>query len=470
MNLRFRRLNNPLLKTIGLIGLFLFIFGGLSTSLHAQDQDYKRLNFQLGFYAGPVNYIGDYNNWLFGSPYTYGDQKTPQTWNSGELDFGVWGKVMIKPFLFLRANAQFGSLTYSIDDLNYDMQTPYSMLGLGVELQAFPEKNFRPYIGSGYNFLSFKTPPPNSQLVPGVALGQKVQSYSIPITVGANIQLSNYTTLFLESSLNLTGSDQMDNFVQPASTTKSMFENDAFISYRVGIGVSIVDLIRLKFGKRDVQKAQRVEITTAPTMATLQAPILDPEPLVPEDSLEATRRRLYPDRYEEPVARIKPDTTGGVIPVVDPENRKFEPKAAVDDAERMMEELEEKIAAGEVDDPQKARARIPRVRIKPDPIPVEMTDKGVVTNDPPEGYYVQVYASVGPISAQRARNMAMDELRGIVQAPEHQVIVTKRKQFYEVRIGVFDSYDDTIGVLEAVQGTFFDAYTLIFIPEERLNE
>jgi hypothetical protein len=66
--------------------------------------------------------------------------------------------------------------------------------------------------------------------------------------------------------------------------------------------------------------------------------------------------------------------------------------------------------------------------------------------------------------------MAMQELEGIVQSPERQVIITKRKQFYEVRIGVFDSYDDTIGVLGAIEGTFFDAYTLIFTPEEKINE
>jgi hypothetical protein len=444
-------------------------------SAQAQEQDYKRYNIQLGFYAGPVNYIGDYNAWLFGSPYPYGnEQETPQTWNSGDLDFGVWTKVMLKPWIYLRANAQFGSLAYQIEDINYKMQTPYSLFGLGVELQAFPEKTFRPYLGTGFDLLNFKAPPQNknldfsqnSQLV----LGQKLQSYAIPISVGANIQLSDFTTLFLETTFHYTGSDQLDNFTPSADATNSLLNNDSFISYRAGIGVSIVDLIRLKFGNHKVQKAQRIEISSTRTMAKLTNPIIDPEPLVPADSLEATRRRLYPDQYASEEPEIKPDTTGGVIPVVDPKNRKFEPEAAVDDAEKMMEDLEERIAAGEVEDPQKARARIPRVRIKPDPIPVEMSDKGVVSNDPPEGYYVQVYASVGPISAQRARDMAIEDLKGIVQAPKHQVIITKRKQFYEVRIGVFDSYDDTIGVLEAVQGTFFDAYTLIFIPEERLNE
>ncbi|MGM0588795.1 MAG: SPOR domain-containing protein [Bacteroidota bacterium] len=449
-----------------------------SNTAHAQVQDFNRYNIQLGFYAGPVNYIGDYNAWLLGSAYTYnGDQKTPQTWNTGDLDFGVWTKFMLKPFLYIRTNAQFGSLTYSIKDLHpdYNMQTPYSMFGLGIELQAWPEKNVRPYLGVGFNLLNYKSPPRNMNSgfsqYSSLELRQQIQSYSVPVTLGIDIQLSDYTTLFFETAFHYTGSDQLDNFAPPSSETDALLETDALISYRAGIGVSIVDLIRLKFGNRDIQPTRRIEMPAPQPMAQLKPSKLNPESLVPEDSLEATRRRLYPERYADQTQAEDTETDEDApIPVVDPENREFEPKAAVEEAEQMMEELEERIAAGEVEDPERARARIPRVIIKPDPMSVEMTEEGVVTSDPPEGYYVQVYASIGPISAQRARRMAMQELEGIVQSPERQVIITKRKQFYEVRIGVFDSYDDTIGVLGAIEGTFFDAYTLIFTPEEKINE
>jgi hypothetical protein len=475
VDLTLSRINIPKFCFTILAAIAMSSIVGWVNPLQAQVKDYNRYNIQLGFYAGPVNYIGDYNAWVLGSPYTYnGDQETPQTWNTGDLDFGVWTKVMLKQFLYVRANAQFGSLTYNIDDLNYNMQTPYSMFGLGVELKAWPNGKVRPYLGAGFNLLNFKSPPRNLNVgfsqFSQLELGQQLQSYAVPVTLGLEFQLSDYTTLFFETAFHYTGSDQLDNFTPDASQTDALLSTDAMLSYRAGIGVAIVDLIRLKFGNRDVQPTARITMPAPQPMAQLEPSRLEPEPLVPEDSLEATRRRLYPERY---AGQVPPDTTqdeDAPIPVVDPENNNFEPEQAVEEAEQMMEELEERIAAGEVDDPERARARIPRVIIKPDPMSVEMTEEGVVTSDPPAGYYVQVYASVGPISAQRARNMAMDELEGIVQSPERQVIITKRKQFYEVRIGVFDSYDDTIGVLEAIEGTFFDAYTLIFTPEENINE
>jgi hypothetical protein len=108
---------------------------------------------------------------------------------------------------------------------------------------------------------------------------------------------------------------------------------------------------------------------------------------------------------------------------------------------------------------------IPKIFIKPRAIPDEIIVDGFVTRDPPVGYYVQVYATVGPISAQRNRQKAIELLKDYLEDADRQVIITKRRQFYEVRIGVFDSYDDTVSVLEQVLGTYYDAYTLIYLSE-----
>lgn len=108
---------------------------------------------------------------------------------------------------------------------------------------------------------------------------------------------------------------------------------------------------------------------------------------------------------------------------------------------------------------------IPKVMIKPRAIPEEIIVDGFVTRDPPVGYYVQVYATIGPISAQRNRQQTIDLLKEVLEDAELQVIITQRRQFYEVRIGVFDSYDDTVQVLEQVLGTYYDAYTLIYLTD-----
>jgi hypothetical protein len=108
---------------------------------------------------------------------------------------------------------------------------------------------------------------------------------------------------------------------------------------------------------------------------------------------------------------------------------------------------------------------IPKLFIKPRAIPEEIIVDGFVTRDPPVGYYVQIYATVGPISAQRNRQKAIELLKDYLEDPETQVIITQRRQFYEVRIGVFDTYDDTISVLEQVLGTYYDAYSLIYLTD-----
>lgn len=108
---------------------------------------------------------------------------------------------------------------------------------------------------------------------------------------------------------------------------------------------------------------------------------------------------------------------------------------------------------------------IPKLFIKPRAIPDEIIVDGFVTRDPPVGYYVQIYATVGPISAQRNRQKAIEILKDVLEDADRQVIITQRRQFYEVRIGVFDSYDDTMSVLEQVLGIYYDAYTLIYLSE-----
>lgn len=457
-----------------MVCLLLFIAGSVQLT-QAQEKNWRHYKVRLGFYAGPVNYIGDYNPWLVGSSYTYigenGETTTDKTWRTGDLNFGFWTKVMIKEFLYVRGNVGFGTLTYQLNDRDYRMSTQYSSFGGALELVGNSDGSFQPYLSAGLDVLQYKAPRINRY--PGFSpysnqqLGTSLSAISYPVTLGFNYQVTNLTSIFVEASFSLTDTDELDNLALPPENMDSKLQNDAILSYRAGIGVSLIDLIRLNFNKRNKEKARRTQMFQPDFTSEPIASDLEGRALVPDDSLEATRRRLYPDQFgQQPIAEEPPEDTTEKIAVVDPENREFEAEEEVEKARQMKEEMEEKLASGEIENTPEARARIPRIVIKPKPMNLSVNEQGVVTTDPPEGYYVQAYASVGPQSAQRARNMVMDELSDILESPEKQVIITKREQFYEVRVGVFDSYDDTIGVLQEIQGTFFDAYTLIFVPEE----
>jgi hypothetical protein len=186
------------------------------------------------------------------------------------------------------------------------------------------------------------------------------------------------------------------------------------------------------------QMADRAHVPTPPVAVVTPVPTPDPEP------------------EPEPVRPM---------PVVQPENRQFDEEKELERIREIQEERRQMfIDRGET--PPAKDPYVPVIMIRPKPISSEIIVDGFVTSSPPPGYYVQVFATVGPITAQRNRRTTMDILADVLESPGRQVIITKRKQFYEVRIGVFDTYDDTIQVLERVQGTYLDAYTLIYLRDQ----
>ena len=131
----------------------------------------------------------------------------------------------------------------------------------------------------------------------------------------------------------------------------------------------------------------------------------------------------------------------------------------------MQQNLKDQSDAADVEDWQEMRDRVPRIDMQqgqPD-IPPEAI--GVVTVDPPQGYYIQVFASSGPKTAQKVREKAIRVVSDILANPQDRVIITKRKEYYEVQIGVFDSHERTITVLKEVKGTFEDAFTLMYVKQ-----
>jgi len=81
----------------------------------------------------------------------------------------------------------------------------------------------------------------------------------------------------------------------------------------------------------------------------------------------------------------------------------------------------------------------------------------------PDGFYVQVFAANNLAQAQRVRN----NVRGMVSDP---VLITKRGNIYEVRIGVYERFPAAANTLRAVQGTYSDAFVVKFPRPAHLRD
>jgi len=86
------------------------------------------------------------------------------------------------------------------------------------------------------------------------------------------------------------------------------------------------------------------------------------------------------------------------------------------------------------------------------------------------GHYVQFFAAFSENSAQSARQVAISMLNGVIDNPEQKVLITRRQQYYEVRIGVFDYYTNADQVLDILDDIFEDAFVVTFARPVNLEE
>lgn len=80
----------------------------------------------------------------------------------------------------------------------------------------------------------------------------------------------------------------------------------------------------------------------------------------------------------------------------------------------------------------------------------------------PAGHYVQIFASNGISSAQRVRTHAIDQLKNSLQNTEKNIFIIKRKQYYEVFIGVLTEYEDASNIQQIMTDFHADAYVISF--------
>lgn len=446
---------------------------------------------QAGFFFGEASYFGDLNPLILGDRLQFADGTSPtESWRSGQYNFGTWAKVPLGRRFNVRAMAGFGNLTYTDDVSNYQMQTDFRELGLGLELLMNPGGVFVPYLTLGVSSMRFQLPEPISHLelepyTTGVLQSTR-RTTGFPVGIGFQYYIAERAAIFVEGAFMPTQTDELDNLSTPAVLAAQRYSNDAISSIRVGMNVSIVKVFEFFRDAKKIPRQAKAEPVIRQDL-NLTSNFAPPFMLLPEDSLLRAYSGLVADSLQElgvdddqmaDLAQVSPAPTpppGPVptpvieaprpIPVVEPENRQFDEEKELERIREIQEERRQMfIDRGET--PPARDPYVPVIMIRPKPISSDIIVDGFVTSSPPPGYYVQVFATVGPITAQRNRKTTMDILADVLENPERQVIITKRKQFYEVRIGVFDTYDDTIQVLERVQGTYLDAYTLIYLRDQ----
>lgn len=460
--------------------LYLTILIVLTTQISsAQNVKVSSYELGLGFYVGSPIIWGDYNAGLLGTGYTYqGGDVTPNFIVGSDNNYGVslWFPLFNK--FTARLGYESGTLSYQIPNIipntNYNQFTPYSVLSFNLQYDFSKEAFLNPYLSVGFESFSYKTPLqndflPDMNIYSTLDPYQDAQTTSIPITLGFNVPLGDISTFFAEANFRMTNSDVLDNFTPDDSP--SSFGNDVVFSYQAGIRVQVISFVRLFFNTKKPAKVKPFSTSRPSYLAKIPSPKLIDFPKI--DTLETPD--YVTDVIEDSSSTVEldvsvPSPTPAPIPIVNLEEREFDPQEELKKVEEIRKQAESepepiKNENSNLDwDP-----RIPVIQTKSSLIPDEILDNGFAIANPPEGYYVQVFATVGPKTATRARQMTIDALMrtSLLQDPEQQVIVTKRKQFYEVRIGVFDKYDQTLRVLEYMQGIFFDSYTLIYLPDDQ---
>lgn len=457
----------------------LFIGLYLMSTAKAQQIRTKTYEFNLGFSVGRPAYWGDYNAGLMGSGLPYINGTTPQQTFGNDISYGVQAWIPLSWGFSLRPGFEYGNLSYSIPDPidPYNMQTPYRLFSVQLQYELDFGAAFTPYVSFGYDALSFKTPMQSA--IPDFILNSSLLPYqtgtasSYPITVGFNYDLGELSALFVESTLRITSTDLLDNFT-PAQSNFSL-KNDAIFSYQAGLRVKVIHIIRLLFDNPKPQPLRRfshepVQVSWKPNLPTLQSiPQRLADPVVTEPIAEAeSEPEPEPEvTIPEPIVPVVP----APIPAVEPDNRVFDRDAELKKIEELRRQKEAETEEPEEKKPSNLNwdPRIPVIQTKASTIPEEILENGFVTDSAPEGYYVQVFATVGPITASRVRKQIIIETQkqNLLADPERQVVIMKRKKFYEVRIGVFDSYEHTLRVLEAMQGIYFDSYSLIYLPDNQ---
>ncbi|MDZ7659834.1 hypothetical protein [Fodinibius sp.] len=94
--------------------------------------------------------------------------------------------------------------------------------------------------------------------------------------------------------------------------------------------------------------------------------------------------------------------------------------------------------------------------------PITVDQKTGLAELLPAGHYVQIFATYHLPIAQRVRNYAIDRLDNSLQDVEEKIFIIKRKQYYEVLIGVLTEFSDASNIQQIMTDFHEDAYIISF--------
>lgn len=429
----------------------------------SQPSGIRIFNVHAGFYTGPVQYIGPYNPSVFGNPITYqtGDsdqdlQAVSETGlTGGDVSFGGWSQIRLTSNFYLRGKLEFGSLVFEDSGLNYQMRTPYRTLGAALKWLSFPRARLQPYLIAGIDRLRYTSPAPNPHALfadysPN-QLGEGKRALAFPVSAGFNIRLSQRSKLFSEAAFTYTNTNQIDNFTPPADLSDYSLGNDGMFSFRFGLSIELIRRSSLPIKQRELPPPGKSAFDPPSHIIETDFTAAD---LVPPDSLIASRHRagIY-DRPEEPAAMI--DEEHASDEHFDFGEGEFDTQAERDFILQWLIRHRE-----QTDEPVSELSR-------PAPISTAIPDdSGILDTSPPQGYYVQIYASLGESFARNAMQSAIEVLDELLDNPARHIFIYETGGIYRVRIGYYEEFIPTLSMLDVIQGTFVDAYILYYMPDD----
>jgi opacity protein-like surface antigen len=102
---------------------------------------------------------------------------------------------------------------------------------------------------------------------------------------------------------------------------------------------------------------------------------------------------------------------------------------------------------------------------------IERADETPVIRDGlPAGHYVQVFATRDENRAQQIRQHVISLLGEVTDNPEEYVIVTLRKQYYEIRVGPYSRLADACEIQNHLIDAFRNAFVVTFPRPANLRE
>lgn len=100
---------------------------------------------------------------------------------------------------------------------------------------------------------------------------------------------------------------------------------------------------------------------------------------------------------------------------------------------------------------------------------LEIKDTEVIRDEITAGHYIQVFAATNETNAQNVRRHTIVLLRDVIDSPESNVIIAKRRQFFEVLIGRYDRVESAVKVRKSVESEYNDAFVLTFARPYNLS-